>query len=275
MAYNKQANPWGGSTSELGWRGFADGSKHGNPAALAPPSSDPYTKLAIKAITDIGGAAWDEYTAPVNAGQSMWGDELKGFDTAIAAQKTPEAIEGAQMAKRNFIRAHPNAGKEIYSRPEWTDNVPDFLMPGGSRYKTPEGMLNARQAREKRDNYKAPLGINYEVPQAKVVVPPPVKTDNATKLAELKTKKVLTPAEAIEYAKLQKSQPIDAAKAHQARVYAENKANIVDIVDPSTGKLLRLDKRTPRYYQITGEKPSAKLQKEWAARDNLSGFDLF
>ncbi len=273
MPYNKQVNPYGIASSELGWRGFADGGKHGNPAAIAPPSSDPYTKLAIKAITDIGGAAWDEYTAPENAGQSMWGDELSKFDTAIAAQKTPETIEAAQMAKRNFIRSHPNAGKEIYSRPEWTEWVPDFLMPGGSRYKTPEGTLNSRQAREKRAYYTAPLGINYEVPRAKVVVPPLVEKDNSTKLEDFRTKKVLTPAEAREFAELQNTQPIDDAKAHQANVYAENKANIVDVVDPKTGKLLRLDKRTPRYYQVTGDKPSAELQKAWAAQKNSSFFD--
>jgi len=174
MAYNKQANPWGVSSSELGWKGFADGARHGNPAAIAPPSSDAYTKLAMKAITDIGGAAWDEYTAPVNGGQSMWGDELGKFDTAIAAQKTPEAIEGAQMAKRNFMRSHPGAGKEIYNRPEWTEDVPDFLMPGGSRYKVPEGMINDRQAREKRANYKSPLGVNYEFPAAKTAAKPVV-----------------------------------------------------------------------------------------------------
>jgi len=181
MPYNKQVNPWGGSSSELGWRGFADGARHSNPAAIAPPSNDPYTKLAIKAITDIGGAAWDEYTAPENTGETMWGDELGRFDTAIAAQKTPETIAAAQMAKRNFMRSHPNAGKEIYTRPEWTDNVPDFLMPGGSRYAVPEGMMNARQARELRNNWKADPNF---VPEAgplstkKKVVVPVVKPDD-------------------------------------------------------------------------------------------------
>jgi len=191
MAYNRQANPWGGSSSELGWRGFADGSKHGNPAALAPPSSDPYTKLAIKAITDIGGAAWDEYTAPVNAGQSMWGDELKGFDTAIADQVTDEttklrrnknAIElaAAERAKADFIRSHPNAGKSIWNRPEWTENVPDFLMPGGSRYEVPKGAINSRQANTYRSNWKAdPKFVpTYTPSQETKTVVAPVIPDN-------------------------------------------------------------------------------------------------
>ncbi len=195
MAYNRQANPWGGSSSELGWRGFADGSKHGNPAALAPPSSDPYTKLAIKAITDIGGAAWDEYTAPVNAGQSMWGDELKGFDTAIADQVTDEttklrrnknAIElaAAERAKADFIRSHPNAGKSIWNRPEWTENVPDFLMPGGSRYEVPKGAINSRQANTYRSNWKAdPKFVPTYAPSQEtktVVTPEPAPANSST-----------------------------------------------------------------------------------------------
>lgn len=146
---------WGPATSELQWRGFADGGRISSPGAIAPPADDPYTKLALKAVTDIGEAAWNEYTAPVNKGEIMWGDELSRFDTAIAAQETPEAIEGAKRAKRDFIRAHPNAGKEIYYRPEWTENVPDFLMPGGSRYAVPEGALNVTQANALRSNWRA------------------------------------------------------------------------------------------------------------------------
>lgn len=174
MAYNKQQNPWGVSSSELGWKGFADGGRISTPAAIATPSENPYTKLALKAITDIGGAAWDEYTAPVSKGDVMWGDELSRFDTAIAAQKTPEAIEGAKRAKRDFIRSHPNAGKEIYNRPEWTENIPDFLMPGGSRYKTPEGSLNARQANALRSNWRAdPRFTPESAPLAKQKIDPP------------------------------------------------------------------------------------------------------
>jgi len=179
MPYNKQTNPYGIASSELGWRGFADGGRMGNPTALAPPKDDIYKKLAVKAITDIGGAAWNEYTSPVNEGQTMWGDELSRFDTAIAAQKTPEAIEGAERAKRDFISSHPNAGKEIYQRPEWTDKVPDFLMPGGSRFNTPEGAINPRQAGTIRRNWKADPNFTPEAgPLAgKTVVKPVVKPD--------------------------------------------------------------------------------------------------
>jgi len=175
MPYNKQTNPYGVASSELGWRGFADGGRMSNPGAIAPPKDDIYKKLAVKAITDIGGAAWNEYTSPVNEGQTMWGDELSRFDTAIAAQKTPEAIEGAERAKRDFISSHPNAGKEIYQRPEWTDKVPDFLMPGGSRFNTPEGAINPRQAGTIRRNWKADPNFTPEAgPLADKTVVKPV-----------------------------------------------------------------------------------------------------
>lgn len=207
MAYNKQVNPYGIASSELGWRGFADGGKHGNPAAIAPPKDDIYKKLAMKALTDIGGAAWNEYTAPVNTGQSMWGDELAGFDTAIDAKVTGKdgalrdknavELEAAERAKADFIRSHPNAGKEIYNRPEWTENVPDFLMPGGSRYKVPEGSINTRQANAYRNNWKAdrkfvptpaPLAKKKTVvnpnPNAVTVDPNAVSTVNAKRIKE-------------------------------------------------------------------------------------------
>ena len=180
MPFNKTTNPYGVAESGLGWRGFADGARHSNPAALAPPTEDPYTKLALKALVDMGGAAWDEYTAPELTGK-MWDDELNRFDTAIAAQKTPETIEAAKKAKRIFASSHPNAGKDIYARPGWTEYVPDFLMKGGSNYEVPEGALNVRQSNYIRNNWKADPNF---VPEAgplstkKKVVVPVVKPDD-------------------------------------------------------------------------------------------------
>ena len=190
MPYNKQVNPYGIASSELGWKGFADGGKMGNPAALAPPSTDIYRKLAIKAITDIGGSAWNEYTSAENQGQTMWGDELRAFDTAANAEvkgldgkmrsKNDQELEAAQRAKRDFISSHPNAGKDIYTRPEWTEKIPDFLLQEGSRYKVPEGSVNQRQASSLRNNWRAsPSFVPEGAPLAKKKGTTPLPPVNA------------------------------------------------------------------------------------------------
>lgn len=279
MPFNKTTNPYGVAESGLGWRGFADGARHSNPAALAPPTEDPYTKLALKALVDMGGAAWDEYTAPELTGK-MWDDELNRFDTAIAAQKTPETIEAAKKAKRIFASSHPNAGKDIYARPGWTEYVPDFLMKGGSNYEVPEGALNVRQSNYIRNNWKADPNFVPEAGPLSTKKTDSPKVENQTqatadlsKLNKLKDKTKLTKEEAIKYANLKKEESINKAKAHQQKVYADNMANIVDVVDPKTGKLLRLDKREPKYYKITGEAVPAELQKQWDINKESSFFD--
>ena len=75
MAYNKQVNPYGVSSSELGWKGFADGGKHGNPGAVQV-KDNPYAKYTAQIVGDIAWNAGKELTAPEYQGV----DELSGKD---------------------------------------------------------------------------------------------------------------------------------------------------------------------------------------------------
>jgi len=162
---------WGPASSELGWKGFADGAKMGSPAAIAPPKNDIYKKLAVKAITDIGGAAWNEYTSPVDTGTDMWGEEIARFDTAIEAQTTPEAREAARRAKGDFIRSHPTAGKAIVARPEWAQKAPRFLMED---YQTPEGTIRQSDVAGLKKDWRAPEGFApTRAPAAPITEPSP------------------------------------------------------------------------------------------------------
>ena len=128
MAYNKQVNPYGVSSSELGWRGFADGGKHGNPAAVKV-ADNPYTKFALAAGTNIAMAAASEAAIP----------EYKGIDE--------------------------RTGKAVYENNWWNKNVSQHGLQDGSIFegdvtaahdrldwKSKQLALNLRAADEKTSN---------------------------------------------------------------------------------------------------------------------------
>ena len=94
MAYNKQVNPYGVSSSELGWKGFADGGKHGNPGAVQV-KDNPYAKYTAQMVGDI---AW-------NAGKELTSPEYQGVD----------ALTGKDVYEQNF-------GRYIFGTPTLPEN---------------------------------------------------------------------------------------------------------------------------------------------------------
>ncbi len=58
MPYNKQVNPYGIASSELDWKGFADGGSNTNPGT--PTVNDPWwTKGAAALASNLGGRMFD------------------------------------------------------------------------------------------------------------------------------------------------------------------------------------------------------------------------
>jgi hypothetical protein len=83
MPYNKQANPYGIASSELGWKGFADGGRMGNPGAVQV-KDNPYAKFAANMVSDI---AW-------NAGKELTAPEYKGIDPLTGKDIYEQGIFG-------------------------------------------------------------------------------------------------------------------------------------------------------------------------------------
>jgi hypothetical protein len=93
MVYNKQVNPYGIASSELGWRGFADGGRHGNPGALAPPKN---TLLSDAALLGMS-AALD--------GSGEW------FGPSATGEKVGEkAMAGNKLARDALVDARDTGG---------------------------------------------------------------------------------------------------------------------------------------------------------------------
>ena len=106
MAYNKQVNPYGVASSELGWKGFADGGKHGNPGAVQV-KDNPYAKFAAQMIGDIAWNAGKEFSAPEYKGiDELTGQpvyEQSGFSRAVYG---PYPTPRGSILKRNLPAAH-------------------------------------------------------------------------------------------------------------------------------------------------------------------------
>ena len=106
MGYNKQVNPYGVASSELGWKGFADGGKHGNPGAVQV-KDNPYAKFAAQMIGDIAWNAGKEFSAPEYKGiDELTGQpvyEQSGFSRAVYG---PYPTPRGSILKRNLPAAH-------------------------------------------------------------------------------------------------------------------------------------------------------------------------
>ena len=95
MAYNKQVNPYGVSSSELVWKGFADGGKHGNPSA--PAVKEPWWKeYAAKGIIATSGKLFDHLTIPTATNEVVGGALTKDANTAFDTY-------GASLGDQSFI----------------------------------------------------------------------------------------------------------------------------------------------------------------------------
>jgi len=112
MAYNKQVNPYGVSSSELVWKGFADGGRHGNPATPKAPESSflsDVAKLGISAVLDESNG----YFSPSATKKVVGGDMMQGAKTAqdalMQAAIKPGATEADQLQLKrdsDFLKAH-------------------------------------------------------------------------------------------------------------------------------------------------------------------------
>jgi hypothetical protein len=87
MSYNKQVNPYGIASSELGWRGFADGGRMSNPGAVA--IKEPWWKeYAAKGIVATSGKLFDHLTLPTATDEVVGGAITKDANTAFDTYAT-------------------------------------------------------------------------------------------------------------------------------------------------------------------------------------------
>jgi len=155
MAYNKQVNPYGIASSELGWRGFADGGKHGNPAAIAPPKDTTLAEAAIKGA----GVLWDEYEpmkakklgtfgADATSDISSEMEEMYkiGSNLEIDSEERDAARQSYSMlsSQLNRIKSNPNYGKDVYNE-KWYNWVPDKGIRADESPKYTRGYIDPYQ----------------------------------------------------------------------------------------------------------------------------------
>ena len=88
MAYNKQVNPYGVSSSELGWKGFADGGKHSNPGAVQVKDAWWEGDAFKEGIAAVGGKLFDHLSTPEETGKFVGGDLIDAKEAELAKDRS-------------------------------------------------------------------------------------------------------------------------------------------------------------------------------------------
>jgi len=129
MAYNQQINPWGGATSELGWRGFADGGRISSPGAIAPPKPTLLSDAALLGMSAVlegdgdlfgpsatgkivGGDAWKAVSSSMDTLRNRANDATLSKEDRLLAMKA----YGAASDEKIRIKQSPGFGKSIYTK---------------------------------------------------------------------------------------------------------------------------------------------------------------
>jgi hypothetical protein len=134
MPYNKQANPYGIASSELGWKGFADGGRMGNPGALAPPKNTLLSDAALLGMSAALDGSGDWF-GPSATDKLVGGDAMKGVDTAITDVTTAAKAEGVTEDQQELFKNQYDtliklkgdiAGSKDYNKPIYHKGTFEF-----------------------------------------------------------------------------------------------------------------------------------------------------
>jgi len=152
MAYNKQVNPYGIASSELGWSGFADGGRISSPGATQV-KDNPYAAYAAKMVGDI---AW-------NAGKELTSPTYKGIDPLTGKDIYEQGWFG-----RSVFGSAPLPENSYYARNEkqvhdsWNKNAEAKAIAGAQAKEV--ARVAAAEAKAKADAANAPVVVKATAP---------------------------------------------------------------------------------------------------------------
>ena len=112
MAYNKQVNPYGIASSELGWSGFADGGRISSPGATQV--KDPWwAEYAAAGSAAVGGKLFDYITEPTITKDVIGGDLVKRSNSAFDTYSDYLSKDKGKQAGQDWMMRKDEEGNLI------------------------------------------------------------------------------------------------------------------------------------------------------------------